>query len=52
MADALAVSGLAASIISLGIQVGGAIIKYLDAIKGRDENIGTRILWTPWLIET
>ncbi|KAK4655005.1 hypothetical protein QC762_0071510 [Podospora pseudocomata] len=39
MADALAVSGLAASIISLGIQVGGGIIKYLDVIKGRDENI-------------
>ncbi|KAK0744475.1 hypothetical protein B0T21DRAFT_389806 [Apiosordaria backusii] len=39
MADALAVSGLAASIISLGIQIGGGIIKYLDAVKGQDEQI-------------
>lgn len=39
MADPLSVAGLAAGLISLGLQVTGGITQYLDALKCRSEDL-------------
>jgi DNA anti-recombination protein RmuC len=39
MADPLSVAGLAAGVVSLGIQVCGGITKYLDALDCREQDI-------------
>lgn len=39
MADPLSITGVAISVVSLGLQVSGAIINYIDALDSRDEEI-------------
>ncbi|KAK8112464.1 hypothetical protein PG984_012990 [Apiospora sp. TS-2023a] len=39
MADPLSVAGLAAGVVSLGIQVTGGLLSYLDAIRSREEDL-------------
>ncbi|KAK8062129.1 hypothetical protein PG997_014226 [Apiospora hydei] len=39
MADPLSVAGLAAGLVSLGIQVTGGLVSYLDAIRNREEDL-------------
>lgn len=39
MADPLSIAGLATSVISLGLQVAGGLSDYLDAVKGRPEEL-------------
>ncbi|KAK7934584.1 hypothetical protein PG985_000079 [Apiospora marii] len=39
MADPLSVAGLAAGVVSLGIQVTGGLVSYLDAIRSREEDL-------------
>ncbi|KAK8062984.1 hypothetical protein PG997_015081 [Apiospora hydei] len=41
MADPLSVAGLAAGLVSLGLQVAGGIASYLDAIKGRSDELAS-----------
>ncbi|KAK6836182.1 hypothetical protein PG987_006677 [Apiospora arundinis] len=41
MADPLSVAGLAAGVVSLGLQVASGITSYLDAIKGRQEEVAS-----------
>ncbi|KAK6858021.1 hypothetical protein PG995_005720 [Apiospora arundinis] len=41
MADPLSVAGLAAGVVSLGLQVASGIASYLDAIKGRQEEVAS-----------
>ncbi|KAK5635648.1 hypothetical protein RRF57_011360 [Xylaria bambusicola] len=39
MADPLSVAGLVTGVISLGLQVAGGLTNYLDAVKGRSEDL-------------
>ncbi|KAK8063198.1 hypothetical protein PG996_007850 [Apiospora saccharicola] len=39
MADPLSVAGLAAGVVSLGLQVTGSLVSYFDAIKNRDDDL-------------
>lgn len=39
MADPLSVAGLAAGVVSLGLQVTGGLMSYLDAIRSREEDL-------------
>ncbi|KAK0615114.1 hypothetical protein B0T17DRAFT_657363 [Bombardia bombarda] len=41
MADPLSVAGLAAGLVSLGLQVYEGLTNYLDAIKGREEEVAS-----------
>ncbi|KAI0975854.1 hypothetical protein F4678DRAFT_418816 [Xylaria arbuscula] len=41
MADPLSVAGLVTGVISLGLQVAGGLIEYLDAVKGRTEELNS-----------
>ncbi|KAI0549750.1 hypothetical protein F4679DRAFT_573349 [Xylaria curta] len=41
MADPLSIAGLVTGIISLGLQVAGGLSDYLDAVKGRPEELGS-----------
>ncbi|KAK8001061.1 hypothetical protein PG991_013283 [Apiospora marii] len=41
MADPLSVAGLAAGLVSLGLQVAGGISSYLDAIKSRSDELAS-----------
>ncbi|KAI1427396.1 hypothetical protein F5Y12DRAFT_712201 [Xylaria sp. FL1777] len=39
MADPLSIAGLVTGVISLGLQVAGGLTNYLDAVKGRSEDL-------------
>lgn len=39
MADPISVAGLVTGVISLGLQVAGGLSNYLDAVKGRSEEL-------------
>ncbi|KAF2973264.1 hypothetical protein GQX73_g287 [Xylaria multiplex] len=39
MADPLSIAGLATGVISLGLQVAGGLTDYLDAVRGRSEDL-------------
>ncbi|KAI1353960.1 hypothetical protein F5Y01DRAFT_312221 [Xylaria sp. FL0043] len=41
MADPLSIAGLVTGVISLGLQVAGGLSNYLDAVKGRTEELGS-----------
>ncbi|KAI1289127.1 hypothetical protein F5Y03DRAFT_388847 [Xylaria venustula] len=41
MADPLSVAGLVTGVISLGLQVAGGLVEYLDAVKGRKEELNS-----------
>jgi hypothetical protein len=41
MADPLSIAGLAAGVISLRLQVAGGLSDYLDAVKGRTEELNS-----------
>ncbi|KAI0451235.1 hypothetical protein F5B21DRAFT_387914 [Xylaria acuta] len=41
MADPLSIAGLAASVISLGLEVAGGLSDYLDGVKGRVEELSS-----------
>ncbi|KAK4247357.1 hypothetical protein C7999DRAFT_41321 [Corynascus novoguineensis] len=41
MADPLSISGLAAGLVSLGLQVSGGITQYFDALECRDQDLSS-----------
>jgi hypothetical protein len=41
MADPLSIAGLATGAISLGLQLAGGVSEYLDAVKGRSEELSS-----------
>jgi hypothetical protein len=41
MADPLSIAGLATGVISLGLQVAGGLVDYLDTVKARSEELSS-----------